>query len=332
MQRWCNTWTHYDLPADRGGRQRPESVTNWVHRIMQETSLTKDSSLHDARKRIAQGCLRDYIFMRSDRPTFFVPSFMADLMLAGSISPEVVAKQVKYPYDVFSLVFERGFEIVPGIPLRWIQLSNLRSKLARQWFLELFEGPALEVGESPGGLADAMMGGYANMLQFLIDIGRTGPGEFSHDARPVDVAVMLSQHLLDKPWLSDHRRTAEDKLGKVSDEEQQLSIRIEHLVLSLLLRMTCRPEMMVPLVLPRSDRYNFKGNRKAFRIFHYDAKRVCDNRPDNTGEPKWKVRPHVRGFVYRTLRSDRYRRNPDGTHRIVEVEPCVIHPEEFKPT
>jgi hypothetical protein len=118
-----------------------------------------------------------------------------------------------------------------------------------------------------------------------------------------------------------------------SPHSSKLAPNVAHLVAAILLRWSCRPETVVPFTMPRSQRYQHKGNREAFRLFTYPWQKQI--RPEGEAAieelgGRAKVRAHVRGFVYRTLRDERYRRNEDGSYRVVEVEPCIIHPEEYE--
>jgi hypothetical protein len=106
------------------------------------------------------------------------------------------------------------------------------------------------------------------------------------------------------------------KNGKISPEAK--------LVASLLMLWRSRPEFVVNETLPRSERFEFKGDRKLIRKWILPDHLIVNTSSmikDSTGSTR---SPHWRAGHFRHYRSDRYKRNEDGSVKIEFIEPCFI--------
>jgi len=93
-----------------------------------------------------------------------------------------------------------------------------------------------------------------------------------------------------------------------------------------------RPEFVVPFEMSRTQRYQF-GDAKSrkdsmFRIMFPDKKVIRPKPEGYHANQTGRTMPyHIRGWTLRTLRHERYSRNPDGTLKVVLVAPMEINPE-----
>jgi hypothetical protein len=249
----------------------------------------------------------------------YAPAAIAELLRRTNIGGDIRLGDLRLPYDVFCVVLERDFEIEPGTVLRAVKITALKSRLAKACLKELFKEAMYE----KFGVRDFEMPGFVKQFEdcVTLEFDVVGP-----NGQP--------QILQFSVWLSE---TIGCFLARAK-REREFMAKLVNFSAAILLRNHCRPETVVPFKIPRSERFKHKGNRESFRILTYPWKKSVREGPTEEQretlekldqEERRKVKAHVRGFVYRTLRDERFRRNQDGTPRIIEVEPCIIHPEEL---
>lgn len=108
-------------------------------------------------------------------------------------------------------------------------------------------------------------------------------------------------------------------------ERSSQGIKILKTTAALLLLWRARPHFVKPFVLPRSERYEFKGNRELIRTWVLPTELITRIKSSTTGEGGgWTVQPHWRAGHFRHYRHERYERNADGSVRVEFIEPCFI--------
>jgi hypothetical protein len=272
--------------------------------------------------------ISQYVYYKTGYPKLYSPAPISELLCRTNIGGDIRLGDLRFPYDVFCVLLEKNFEIEPGVSLKAVKITNLKSKFAKTCMSELVhEAVALRYA-GLNILSDALQQEFEKvsskvMLEF----------EIGNDSKVLQCSMKLSDSITN---FLDHVEPQQEITAKIT-------AKLVNFAAALLLRNHCRPETIVPFKLPRSERYQHKGNRESFRILTYPWKKSIKEGPteeqkqamenlEKSDLEKRKVKAHVRGFVYRTLRDERFKRNPDGTLRIIEVEPCLIHPEDFNLT
>jgi hypothetical protein len=91
-----------------------------------------------------------------------------------------------------------------------------------------------------------------------------------------------------------------------------------------------RPECVVDANLPRSERYNFGGERKIIRTWKFPDKLIIRKPREEAGAPTGRhVRAHWRAGHFRHYRHERYEREPDGSVKVEFILPCMVHADEL---
>ena len=276
----------------------------------------------------AWGGMSQYVYHKTGCPKLYAPTAIAELLRRSNIGEDIRLGDLKFPHDVFCVVLERDFEIVPGIPLTAVKMTNLRSRLARSLANELIDEAVTEklglrnkTPETTKKILATFESHFEKMTARVLVEFDICKGE---ERKIVRFFMGLSSSIAELMARVPGEHDLEEKLVKFAA--------------AILLRNHCRPETVVPFSIPRSERYQHKGNRDSFRIMTYPWKKTVRTGPSDEQRQALgmleretrKVKAHVRGFVYRTLRDERFKRNPDGTPRIIEIEPCLVHPEEFE--
>ncbi len=100
-------------------------------------------------------------------------------------------------------------------------------------------------------------------------------------------------------------------------------------VVSLIMLWRSRPEFVVDVSLPRSDRYRFKGDRKLIRTWRFPDKLIV-RKPQGESESTGRhVKAHWRAGHFRHYRHERFAREPDGSVKVEFIAPCMIHADEL---
>ena len=244
----------------------------------------------------------EYLWHKTGQCTWFIDKEILDVLDTAKIDDDITG--ISIPQDVISFTFERGI-IIDGFPLRTAMFFTPRSTITRQLL--------------QNNLHIKLEDKTVKLLCFYIDVGENGQThQFSEDT---DYTKLIKWHC--------HR--GYDKLPNVtlSDDPKQSEAlyHIMRICIAAIMMHAARPERLVPFKLPRSQRYEYKGERSNFKRLTLPAiKTIYEHRV--TGESTGRtVKPHYRGWVYRVLRNEKYKRNPDGTFRVIEIEPTVVHPE-----
>lgn len=297
--KWHNDLTFYD--------QNGRSVSvEFYHRRFFE--MIQSGSIKDT----GHTPLSSYLYIKTGRPRWLVSTEMARILADIPIDPDL--SHVQWARDAMTLVFERG-TVIDGIPLRWIRIYCPRSKLSREIIKYALN---IEITDEA-----------ANALFLECDCGY-GDDRQCREDRPTGEEDIIQYRLIPLGNING------DKDIGLRTEEKPLHDRIMNLATkiaaSAMLLHAARPEFFVQANLPRSERYHFVGgaaSREHISMVTFPlVKKVAIGQTDSAnGMSK---RHHYRGWVLRTLRHERFQRNPDGTCRVILVEPCEIHPELAK--
>lgn len=246
--------------------------------------------------------LEDYIWVRTGRPRWFIDNDMVDLLLRTPIDDDLTG--VRWPFDVFRLVFERGARL-HGLPLRSITVANIRSQLARDIATEL-------------GVQEVAVVNAARLV-FYLDCGENGRIGGHFDDTPYDsTARWLERRILEHPTSRSE--------STLNDQEYPVMADAIRIATAAVLYWNARPEFVRDYAVPRSSRQGFKDRDCIRRVYLPLEKTYGTGGRQQSGGGAAKA-PHFRGFVLRTLRNERFARNADGSLRVILVEPCAIHPE-----
>jgi hypothetical protein len=279
----------------------------------------------------------EYLYVEYGRPACFVPGHLAELFLRSKYA--VNSNELKLPLDSFQLVMPAGYRLSDGTALTAIHVFRLCSKLGRELLARVkadipnskeLREIERSVPQIAGGSAYfPYLQGLGETMSVLLTAATTRIMAFPYiegrqiGCLPLDADLTSMPEPLNIPGTTGIRLSA-------------VAVRaVKQLTVASLCRYTARPEMVKSYVLPRSERYNHKGDKGQKKIFCFLDPKVIGKRMTKSGEePTYTVKPHVRGFVYATLRDERwYRKNPlqpGEPLRIQEREPTIIHPEEFE--
>jgi hypothetical protein len=247
--------------------------------------------------------LAEWTYISLGRPRWFVDLDMARLLDDTSIDPDL--SQIVWPYDVVTLVFEKGFE-VNGYPLRWVRIGTFRSKLCA----DLFEKKMRFKMD------------FGDFFLTQCDLGEVGKtGKFSQDTSISDSASCYS-------WrsYSDYRKGDSIDSGLNAPEQKALDMATK-IAATAMLYYSARPELIVDFTLPRSQRFKQIGDREQIKRVLLPTEKKVYARHVQMESSGGKVQPHFRGWVLRSLRHPRFKRNSDGSVRTVLIPPCAIHAE-----
>ena len=301
----------------------------------------------DERTRLMMGtymgnsALAAYLFLMLGRPSYFVPGHLAELFLRSKY--EVNSASLRFPIDSFQLVFPVGYKLSDGTPLTAIHIFKLCSKLGN----ELIDGVKpfiLSVQELERRMKlypdPSMAPAKVNrMLLYSEGLAKNIDKLKVYSSADTTLLPYVNGCQIGNLSLSGDLSNTLEPDGFCCVPAQQLTIpaarEIVALATAALCRYTTRPETVVDYSLPRSERYNHKGEKSQRKIFRFlDPKIVTHHAERLDGPSSYTVKPHVRGFVYATLRDERwYRKNPlkpGEPLRIQEREPTIIHAEQFE--
>lgn len=252
----------------------------------------------------------EIVFLQTGSPRWFVSKEIFDVVktidLQGYDQFEDALNVL--PYDAFSIVFEKGCiteecvignlppdNLVPGtsvkVELQSVFLAQLKSKQSRDILAcSDFELPKRRVFlQRINGMVLAK-GNFLNVL----------------DEKLFNASV------------SGHIRKSESY--GLED------LCVARIVVALLLLWRARPTFFVPAEQNREERRAYRGNSNLRRqIVFPELRRVYA--PGRSCERN--VSAHYRGWVLRTLRHPRFKRDENGNPRVIFVPPCAIHAEKL---
>jgi len=242
----------------------------------------------------------DYLYEMYGRPKWFVDKTTFNLLNTISLDSDDLSGII-FPHDVFSLVFEHGVEL-EGFPLRNIRVYRRAASMTTKFLNQL----EVEFTKSE-----------VELVNLMIDTGEVVmSNNTSWDTPPYLTRKWnWSRPLKDPEYTLNFATT-------LSAQEKNVVARVSKIVASALMYKAARPDLVPEYVLPRSQRYSFKGDKRTYRrILAPQAPPGREYAPNPTGR---EVRGHYRGWVLRTLRHEKYKRNADGSFKTVLVEPVAV--------
>lgn len=304
---WMSDWTKYDKVKQKF--RLPSELSEDAGRFYASLIYSTIAGTHDDPDGNAVAYLSslvayaEYLYIKLNRPRWLVDTQMARIL--GSFRYDgVLLDEVVFPYDCYTLIFQPNF-IVHNRPLKWIRIFRLKSDLAcdivKRWCHNLPD-------------PNTMNSGWHSQMKRTLLV-QTCSGDDPKDCLPIPIPV--------------DKLTDCEKLIPPGDlgEFAKFCIKV---AISSALYYRCRPELVKEYALPRNCRYTFHGGREIIKRvsppYMPEVKIVGSGPSISTGSTK---RPHFRGWVFRTLRAECYRRNPDGTFRTVMVAPVAIHPDQM---
>ncbi len=251
--------------------------------------------------------MAELIWYEYNRPVWFVDKTMTELLLTAKIDDDLTG--IHFPHECVYLCFEQGTKI-EGFDMRSIMLFVPRAEQTVK-MIHKATGDNSVVAQFMGKL----IGTWTDCLD--------GP-----EYEILQTGMIRSRNRLYN-WRRYTEPAPDSEAVGVTDQEKAAMRRSIQIAAAAMLYYSARPELVSEYQLPRSQRYEFKGERSGFRRMTLPG--IKHVRPQSTaiagmgsGSPK---SPHYRGWVMRVLRDPRYKRKPDGSFETVLVPPTAIHPE-----
>lgn len=251
-------------------------------------------------------CLAELVWHEFNRPVWFVDRRMLELLETAKIDDDLSG--IHWPHESLYLCFEKGSKL-DGFDLRSILVFVPRSELV------------VRIGKK------ATQSDYFE-TEFLGKL----VGTWTDCLPEPPYTVWRDGHLRSRGRLYNWRKytePSEPSSDQVTAEEAAANQKSIKIAAAAMLYYSARPELVRNYQLPRSQRYEFRGDRTGFRRMLLPGVKTVRT-PSvltdvyGTGSPK---SPHYRGWVIRVLRDPRYKRNEDGSFKTVLVPPTAIHPE-----
>ena len=265
---------------------------------------------HEPSHRIVQVCLY-YFFECVGRPTWYLsPDIMWFL---ENVKMEIDIKDITIPKDILMVCFPYGYT-VNGMALRNILIAHNKSNMMHDCIAELvnLKYQAISTHRFKGSI----------MVSTEIGDGRGAwdektTGRIAHKSSSSDNAAIGS-------ILDYNHHSTEERHGAA----QKKAIR---LALAALVYAQAKPEVVVRERLSRKGKkIKMRGYDRYIKPIKYLPKSAIEyeNQIESvkTGS---KMRPHIRGWVLRHLKSDRFKRNEDGSIKTVLISPCLINAESI---
>lgn len=272
-------------------------------------------------------CVGDFLFDKMRRPTWTISPDV--LWLLESVKCEMNMEDIVIPRDVLLFRFPYGYH-VRGIPCRNVLFLYPRSELTVRMLCELmgseydskdYTSSSLRIltrfGEKPDGTYDWGQSDCP-LAQLVL---RVEPGT------SVDEALELAR----AHGVKD-RAVCED----LRDEEYDAFHDIMKLCVACMMYVRAEPEAAQDRRTARSGRrVKMRPNERYIapvrslpRMIVQDGERAVAHAGDSRRSPV----PHLRGWVLRTLRHERYKRNEDGSCRTVLVAPTLVGTKDHADT
>lgn len=135
--------------------------------------------------------------------------------------------------------------------------------------------------------------------------------------------------ILTKIGASVHAMPVHGVHGEISPDTLDRLLVLRKCVAALVMLWRSRPEFVVDVALPRSERYQFKGDRKLIRTWKFPDKLIV-RKPHGESAPTGRhVKAHWRAGHFRRYQHERYERELDGSVKVEFIAPCVIHADEL---
>jgi hypothetical protein len=301
------------LPAQDARAFYGEMINSILGRIRRESAPTGRDSLGEfipINRPAATGvveAMAELIWYEYNRPVWFVDKTMTELLMTAKIDDDLTG--IHFPNECVYLCFEQGTQ-VEGFDLRSIMLFVPRAdqtiKMVRQ---------ATGNDDIVAQFMSRLIGTWTDCL--------AGP----------EYELLQGGTIRSRNRLYNWRKYTEpapetDSVG-VDEQEKKAMRRSMQIAAAAMLYYSARPELVAEYQLPRSQRYEFKGERSGFRRMTLPG--IKHIRPQSAATPGMGTgsskSPHYRGWVMRVLRDPRYKRKADGSFETVLVPPTAIHPE-----
>lgn len=247
-----------------------------------------------------------------NRPTWFCDNTMLELLRTAKIDDNL--RGIHWPAESLYICFEKGAKI-GRFDLRSICVFAPRSDITVKTVQKATAKSGMVIHDLHCEL----------ILNRLMGIWMDCLDEPEYYIRP-DGFLKTRNRLY--VWREYERPTPPQDMENVNQEERAATLEGVHIAAAAMLYHAARPELVAPYTMPRSQRYEFRGERSNYRKLTLPGVKMLrdPSHPVSVGVGSAKS-PHYRGWVMRTLRDPRYRRNEDGTYRTVLVPPVAIHPE-----
>lgn len=251
----------------------------------------------------ADELLAEYLFIKTNRKTWLIDDEMVSLLRETPIDENL--EGVFFPYDVIGFSFQNNC-YVGEFPFRNALMFMPRCQLTYDIF-----------SKDIASGSDVMRGRYKDKMFFIANAGDDGEGNYSHGARLC--VKWRNLRLLSK------RNLISDMDG-MSRPEIDAFREMLKICVSAMLYYAARPELIQDIgVTIQARKSDFRSPRGQYSILKMPEYKVATSENASSQGSGRVVRPHYRGWVLRTLRHERYKRNPDGSIKVVLVPPCAIH-------
>ncbi len=269
-------------------------------------------------------CLYEYIWESEGRLIWQVSREAVEFVLGCRC--DLQASQFMMPRDAVVMVFPEDFHL-PGadLPLRSGTIGRLGGSMAYDLAHKLMGRPVETNGKTPGTF-------------FAFDFGESMPNKDSGRLNtPEEYRAHIEAHGADYNWhakgttlrsflnipddcaISEFPMPVETFAGLKVEAE---AVREGAILASKILFLAkAKPDLLVShKVKPRPHRrYPRIVQRVTIPTIYLGARATAPGAAPGDGGG-WKVRPHMRGWSMRELRHPRYKRNPDGSPKVILVE------------
>ena len=280
--------------------------------------------IHDGTKVWSLDCVSEWLYIKLGRPRWLIGADLLKLLCSCKLDDDLSG--VVFTHDVVTLVFDDGASL-NGIPLQWIRVCAIKSKLSRKMVLNFFHKEAVDEK-------------IFDMLNFTIcfraAVNRSDKitlDENSWTPHGIGFAAesVWREYGAEKFFLynskSDAAYDGKTITGSAVAELVKQGIKI---AAAAMVYQHARPDLVVPFTLSRSERYKQHGERGNISHVRLPQKLggfkpvVGDHQTASSGRV---MSPHYRGFVLAVLRDPRFKRRLDGSFNTVLRQPCGIHTE-----
>ena len=191
----------------------------------------------------------DFLFIKIGQPRWFLDGEVTQLFLHSKIE-NVSLQGISFPFDSFTLVFEKGIKLAGGWEPKYVSVCNPRSALATR-----LGGPALqEFGRR-----------FANHPfedSFFVSgvISLDEKDTISSSVLPISMPLREGLDIVNRP---ENKVIATERAGEVFDHVNDELIKI---AIAAILYFNARPDLYVEQALPRDQRFRFFGDANDRKI------------------------------------------------------------------
>jgi hypothetical protein len=261
--------------------------------------------------------MSEHVWTLLGRPTWFLHPDMVKLLDGMSVNARI--EDIMMPHDVMSFVFPKPM-IIEGIPCRslllYCPLSDRTKDMGRAFYKKFI------------GVNDPEDSGVAK-LDVRVDLGFMADGSHSEDGvRDISAYYVMPRAMtVDDAWAY-----LEESFGSHSNtkEENAAALYMIKLTIKALLYVQAvKAEGLEPRDKRKKKRKKSKDREDPPRNYLVkptnDLMRAMTLRENSDQEgDRRSPAPHMRGWVLRTLRHERSKREEDGSCKTVLVPPALI--------